>query len=388
MHFQSQSDDATYIAPKDERAVIGSDGLLIPPYDLAFRVGGVADPEGFIQVGQMVKEHILQALPMDFTFENKRIFEFGCGVGRVLRHFIPEAREKGCEVWGCDIDMPSVLWMNEHMSPPFNIFHNSENAHLPLEDNYFDLVFAISVFTHLNTTWNQWLAELRRVLKPGGYAFYTFLHRRPFEMIYQQPFIEDEIGMLVKSVNNSWDNGGPNVFLSVDWLKKNWGNLYDIEFIALGGLGDYQSIAFMRKPVSNAPRQLVEPQVVQAGALCALNPHAQAEIYEIYPPNRRFMESYGVRGKGRLPLGGWIAFKNDAVASLSVSVDGKQVLALDKSQLKAEGEKPGWPGTPLYWFSAPLELSDLESGTYTLRVDFVSQTGSEYWAERPLIIEP
>jgi SAM-dependent methyltransferase len=42
-----------------------------------------------------------------------------------------------------------------------------------MEDRFFDLVYAFSVFTHIDEWETAWLAELRRVLKPGGVAYLT-----------------------------------------------------------------------------------------------------------------------------------------------------------------------------------------------------------------------
>ncbi len=44
-----------------------------------------------------------------------------------------------------------------------------------MEDGSFDLIWAVSVFTHLAETWSAWLLELHRVLKPGGILLATFM---------------------------------------------------------------------------------------------------------------------------------------------------------------------------------------------------------------------
>ncbi|MEZ5881798.1 MAG: methyltransferase domain-containing protein [Nitratireductor sp.] len=44
-----------------------------------------------------------------------------------------------------------------------------------MEDNYFDLVTAFSVFTHIDVFETAFVAEIRRILKPGGLACLTVL---------------------------------------------------------------------------------------------------------------------------------------------------------------------------------------------------------------------
>ena len=74
---------------------------------------------------------------------------------------------------GCDVDAEAVAWCSANLEGgPF--FVNSPEPPLPCEPEQFDLVYAISVFTHLDEPAQQdWLAELRRVLKPGGIALVT-----------------------------------------------------------------------------------------------------------------------------------------------------------------------------------------------------------------------
>jgi ubiquinone/menaquinone biosynthesis C-methylase UbiE len=45
--------------------------------------------------------------------------------------------------------------------------------HVPYEDNYFDLIYAGSVFTHIADLADAWLLELKRILRPGGMLYVT-----------------------------------------------------------------------------------------------------------------------------------------------------------------------------------------------------------------------
>ena len=96
----------------------------------------------------------------------EHVLHFGCGAGRTLRHFLAEAQQ--AEFHGCDIDAKSVDWMAEHLVPPLNVFQSGEQPPLPRPDRFFDLVYALSVFTHVSDHWSEWLLELHRVLAPGA----------------------------------------------------------------------------------------------------------------------------------------------------------------------------------------------------------------------------
>lgn len=66
----------------------------LPPTGLAARVGpGESDDplEAYEREGAAVRTRIEKLLPEDWTFDGKRVLDFGCGSARVLRHFLPEA---------------------------------------------------------------------------------------------------------------------------------------------------------------------------------------------------------------------------------------------------------------------------------------------------------
>jgi SAM-dependent methyltransferase len=92
-----------------------------------------------------VSDRIQCFLPPDWSFEGKRVLDFGCGSARVLRHFLDEARHG--EFWGCDIDGPSIDWIASNLSPPLRCFQNEPEPPLALEASYLDLIWATSVFT-------------------------------------------------------------------------------------------------------------------------------------------------------------------------------------------------------------------------------------------------
>ena len=114
--------------------------------------------------------HIRRLKP---SIENLAIMDFGCSSGRVLRHFVPEMKEHGWKVSGVDVSARRIEWMRRNFPPEFQVYTGMALPHLPFESNSFDVIYGLSVFTHLKYLWDPWLLELRRVLKPGGLLIQT-----------------------------------------------------------------------------------------------------------------------------------------------------------------------------------------------------------------------
>jgi SAM-dependent methyltransferase len=210
-------------------AVVMKRRAPFPPPELMQRVGGIDDQNvqaNYEAAGRRCRERLERLLPDDWSWEGKRVLDFGCGAGRTLRQFLPEAGRG--EFHGCDIDGPSVAWLAEHLSPPLHAFRNDETPPLPCQNDTFDLVYAFSVFTHLTEHWAGWLLELHRVLKPGGLLFATFLNEQLWPEFGAGDWDEDRIGMHVTRTWNPWPAGGPIVFHSRWWLREHWARAFEI----------------------------------------------------------------------------------------------------------------------------------------------------------------
>jgi SAM-dependent methyltransferase len=201
----------------------------LPPRALAIRAG-VPDPADVIAsyraVGRDSRTTILDLLGPTWSFAGKRALDFGCGSGKVMRHFLPEAAD--CELWGCDIDKRSIDWINAELSPPLHAFANDEAPPLDQPSASFDLVWSVSVFTHLTDHWAGWLSELHRVLRPGGLAIMSFLGGAMYEVWTDEAWDPDRIGMTVLNHGQDWELGGPTVFHSPWWLREHWGRAFEI----------------------------------------------------------------------------------------------------------------------------------------------------------------
>jgi SAM-dependent methyltransferase len=207
--------------------------LPIPPRELVQRTGSRYEHRSdewfrdyYERTGRARRRGIEQALPADFSFERKRILDFGCGAGRVLRQFADEAGSG--EFWGCDLYTPTIEWLEANLSPPFRFYVN-EARPMPHPDDYFDLVYAISVFTHITDEWAEWLLELHRIIKPDGFLLATFIGPRSWERSLRRTVGEDEVGMASLRLDQSYaDTSGPLVLHSPWWLRAHWGRAFDV----------------------------------------------------------------------------------------------------------------------------------------------------------------
>ena len=164
---------AAYRAYERLRAVRGGDsrapdGLPLPPSKLRVQVAGTADARWFLESGRAAADSMREALERhgrrleDFG----AILDWGCGCGRVIRHL--SALES--KVYGSDVNPVLVRWCAANLA--FARFATNELAPpFRYGDGEFDLVYGLSVLTHLpEALHGGWMDELARVVQPGGYA--------------------------------------------------------------------------------------------------------------------------------------------------------------------------------------------------------------------------
>ena len=140
----------------------------------------------------------------------RSILDFGCGSGRLLVgwHLDDPARE----LTGCDPSAELVGWARTHLPDRLRFDRSPEEPPLPYPDAGFDLVTAVSVFTHLGfDRQERWAEELHRIVKPGGALLLT-LHGLP----YVRLFLPDRLGDYERTGHLELDRGveGSNAFSS------------------------------------------------------------------------------------------------------------------------------------------------------------------------------
>ncbi|HAC66152.1 MAG TPA: hypothetical protein DCF68_22120 [Cyanothece sp. UBA12306] len=132
------------------------------------------DDQNYIEWGKYDRDNIYSIIEKHYGIhDNMSILDFGCSSGRVLRHFYPQLKENNWNLYGTDIQAFLVEWMRRNFPPEFKIMCGCTFPHLPFEDSSLDVIYGISVFTHTKYLWDLWLAEFKRVLKPGGICIQT-----------------------------------------------------------------------------------------------------------------------------------------------------------------------------------------------------------------------
>jgi ubiquinone/menaquinone biosynthesis C-methylase UbiE len=218
-------------------------------------------PDAYLRGGQIDSETMLALLaevdvPVDSV---SRVLDFGCAEGRVLR-FLP--RRSDSELWGVDINAERIAWAQQHLPAPFRFATTTTAPHLPFEDNYFDLVYCISVFTHISDLADAWFLEVLRVLRPGGHVYLTVHDEHTVELLrgaYREKrrhaFMVDLVRQFDEQtgvLSQQWAyftifaDPGAQVFYDADYLVGKWSKIADCLTVRREAIG-YQTALVFRK---------------------------------------------------------------------------------------------------------------------------------------------
>jgi len=229
------------------------DGLPIPSVRLAYLVTGrydLADSyyAGGVRGADSIRS-ILAANGLDIGAFHS-ILDFGCGCGRIIRHW----RNLGVSrLSGSDCSASAIMWCRR--SFPFAEFKlNEPGTGLDYDDDQFDFIYAISVFTHLSEAGQFfWMNELTRILKPGGYLLITVQGTRRLHVLQPHERQRFQSGQLV--VVNPMASGTNDcyVFHPEQYVRSSLSRgLTVADFVPGGAKDNNQDVFLLTKPVETA----------------------------------------------------------------------------------------------------------------------------------------
>ena len=123
---------------------------------------------------------ILKGVPLcgDWT-----CLEIGCGIGRLIKPIAEQCRK----VIGFDISSKMVEWSKRYLADTTNaeVFLNEGSSLSGIEDASIDFVYSHLAFQHITaqSVLDAYLAEIHRVLKPGGYCRIQNWREEPKPMV-------------------------------------------------------------------------------------------------------------------------------------------------------------------------------------------------------------
>jgi SAM-dependent methyltransferase len=162
-YFKNKKKNASY-KKANPSIVFPPDYYLYETYQLNYQF--------YIEDGNLSAKEIIEWT--NKYAENKviNILEWGCGVSRTCRH-LNKYINHSSKIFACDINDVMVEWDKQNIK---NVAFSTINYNPPTryDTSMFDLVYAISVFTHIDATQQEnWIKEIHRILSKNGIFLFT-----------------------------------------------------------------------------------------------------------------------------------------------------------------------------------------------------------------------
>jgi 2-polyprenyl-3-methyl-5-hydroxy-6-metoxy-1,4-benzoquinol methylase len=183
----------------------------------------------------------------------QKILDFGSGYGRVSR-FLP-THFQDAEILVSEVKEQALAFQKRHFGFE-GLFHNQDPK--SLQANGFDLILALSVFTHLpKVSFQAWLQHLIAMLSPGGALIFTFnngddaKYQESYEkqdFSFQLASEDSKFSFIADSLNDTHEYG--NTFISHSFLK---------------GLLDYEGLSYQFLGYEFSPAQetiLIKKEII------------------------------------------------------------------------------------------------------------------------------
>ncbi len=232
------------------------DHVGVPPVSNIKRTSGYSDAHLYLQEGftaflrlQLLLKRLHGEWPQGATLD------WGSGCARVTRWLV-QAQLPEVEVHGGDIDAANVRWCQDSIDHAnFQVLPLHPPS--PYQDGQFQVIYGLSVFTHLQEDVQfAWLEELARIAAPGATLLLTvhgdasYCLARPdmewLERLRAKGFdasIQD--GCLAGQIED--DTYYRATFHTHDYVREHWGQFFEVVEILEGFVCHQQDMVVLRK---------------------------------------------------------------------------------------------------------------------------------------------
>jgi ubiquinone/menaquinone biosynthesis C-methylase UbiE len=224
------------------------------PAHLRKRVHGDENLPSFEAVGRMLAANVFgQLMRVGPYGDDFRILDFGVGCGRVIRPLhelcLYTYLTDGKLHWfGSDIDAEAIAWCRSAIESIGTFVVNSHMPPLPFDDQYFDFVYSISIFTHLPEDMQfAWLSELRRVIRIGSFAVLSThsddLIPTSLKETLQNPEFYYHVGRGTEGLPAFYQVS----YHSIEYIHKRWSEYFAVRKIIPKGIARKQDLVLCQR---------------------------------------------------------------------------------------------------------------------------------------------
>lgn len=226
--------------------------ISIPPKHLQIRASGAYYPD-FFNLGKIILSEINELLISTHTSIEKcnKILDFGCGCGRML--FPLSKLVDPAKIFGTDIDNEAIKWLSQKANIFGGLNTNTHNPPFNYKEATFDLIYSVSVFTHLPENMQfEWLKELSRITVSGGYVILSIhgnSHAKKLPKEIQS--ILKEKGFYYPNSNIGTTKGLPSFYQTSyhtkEYVINKWSKYFDVISYQEDGIGKSHDVVLLKK---------------------------------------------------------------------------------------------------------------------------------------------